>query len=134
MTIDAFDADCLIYAAVPGHPVGTRVARRFEAGPIAGAGSTLLIPELLTKPIRERRELELRQLQFMLGRLDLHPVDEVVAQLAAILGARHRLKAADAVHLATAVRVGADRFVTNNRRDFRRESIDEVDVTYPEDL
>jgi hypothetical protein len=37
------------------------------------------------------------------------------------------------VHLATAVVAGADRFITNNRRDFA-VSISEVDVTYPEDL
>lgn len=35
--------------------------------------------------------------------------------------------------LATAVGSGAERFVTNNRRDFRR-SIEEVEITYPEDL
>jgi len=37
------------------------------------------------------------------------------------------------VHLATAVNVGADRFITNNRRDFPK-SIAEIDVTYPADL
>lgn len=28
---------------------------------------------------------------------------------------------------------GADRFITNNRRDFRKE-IAEVDITYPDEL
>jgi len=40
---------------------------------------------------------------------------------------------ADAMHLATAVAVGADRFITNNQRDFR-PTITEVAVTYPADL
>jgi hypothetical protein len=35
------------------------------------------------------------------------------------------------VHLATAVNVGADRFLTNNRRDFP-QSIAELKVTYPD--
>jgi predicted nucleic acid-binding protein len=39
----------------------------------------------------------------------------------------------DAVHLATAVNLGADRFITNNKRDFPR-TISELQVTYPEDL
>ena len=40
------------------------------------------------------------------------------AELATVLASRYRLKATDATHLATAVNVGADRFITNNRRDF----------------
>ncbi len=37
------------------------------------------------------------------------------------------------VHLATAVAAGADRFITNNQRDFPR-TITELAVTYPADL
>ena len=47
--------------------------------------------------------------------------------------ASYGLRAADAVHLATAVGAGANRFLTNNKRDFPK-SITEIDVTYPEDL
>ena len=46
---------------------------------------------------------------------------------------RYQLKAADATHLATAVGMGADRFITNNKRDFGRD-IKEIDVTYPDTL
>ena len=46
---------------------------------------------------------------------------------------RYRLKAADATHLATAVGMGADRFITNNQRDFLA-TITEIQVTYPADL
>jgi len=53
--------------------------------------------------------------------------------VATTLASEYRLRAADAVHLATAVVVGADRFVTNNRREFPA-SISEIEVTYPEDL
>lgn len=41
---------------------------------------------------------------------------------------------ADAVHLATAVASGADRFVTDNHRDLDAQAITEVAVTYPADL
>jgi len=50
-----------------------------------------------------------------------------------VMAARYSLRAADATHLATAVSLGAERFITNNRRDFPA-SIREIDVTYPEML
>ncbi len=86
--MDAFDADVLIFAAAPGHPLGRRVLALFPMEPVAqprppaGIGSVLLLPEVLSKPIREGS--------------------------------------------------GADRFLTNNRRDFPR-TIAEI-VTYPADL
>jgi predicted nucleic acid-binding protein len=137
--MDAFDADVLIYAAVADHPLGTRVRALFRAEPaegmgiVAGIGSVLLLPELLTKPLREEATDELAELVALLGRLDLRPVDEATAGLATALGAAYRLRAADAVHLATAVNAGADRFITNNTADFPK-TITEVDITYPDDL
>jgi hypothetical protein len=137
--VDAFDADVLIYAAVAGHPLGRRVRALFPAEPLdepkprAGCGSILLLPELLTKPLREQADDEVAELSSLLGRLELLPVDEATAELATALGAAYGLRAADAVHLATAVGAGADRFLTNNRRHFPK-SISEIDVTYPTDL
>ncbi len=93
----------------------------------------LLIPELLTKPLREGIETELEALTALLGRVDLRPVDEAIAELATVLGATHRLRAADAVHLATAVACGADRFITNNSSDFTK-AIADIAVTYPDEL
>jgi predicted nucleic acid-binding protein len=137
--MDAFDADALIYAAVPDHALGRRVLALLpeepaqKGGAPAGIGSLLLVPELLTKPTREEADNELVVLAAILGRLDLRPLDEATAELAVALGASYRLKAADAVHLATAVGAGADRFVTNNQRDFPK-TIAEIDVTYLGDL
>jgi predicted nucleic acid-binding protein len=134
--MDCFDADALIYAAIPGHPLGQRVAALFqEAGPggVAGAGSVLLLPEVLAKPLRDGTPDEVRILAGLLARLDLRPVDRATAELATALAGRYRLRAADATHLATAVGVGANRFITNNQRDFPT-TITEVRVTYPADL
>lgn len=75
----------------------------------------------------------MRALAGLLARLDLRPLDRATAELATALASRYRLRAADAAHLATAVAVGADRFITNNRRDFP-PAITEVRVTYPADL
>lgn len=135
--MDAFDADVLIYAAAPGHPLGRRVLSLLENDDAASAparvGSLLLLPEVLSKPWRDGKQAEVAALAHVLARLDLRPVDAAIAQLAVELGAVHRLRAPDAVHLATAVQLGADRFVTNNRRDFAAP-ITEVSVTYPADL
>jgi len=137
--MDAFDADVLIYAAVDDHPLGRRVRAMFPSDPVAatgvvaGVGSVLLIPELLTKPLRDDATDELEDLGALLGRLDLRPTDEATAELATALGASYRLRAADAVHLATAVGAGAHRFITNNQSDFPK-GIAEIDVVYPHEL
>jgi predicted nucleic acid-binding protein len=134
--MDAFDADALIYAAAPGHPLGERVAALFRsAGPgeLAGTGSVLLLPEVLGKPLREGSTDEVRLLAGLLARLDLRPADRATAELATSLATRYGLKAADAIHLATAVAIGADRFITNNKRDFPA-AMTEIAVTYPADL
>ena len=137
--MDAFDADVLIYAAVAGHATGRRVRALFPIEPLndprtrAGCGSVLLVPELLTKPLRDGTADEVAELSSLLGRLDLLPADLATAELATALGAAYSLRAADAIHLATAVGAGADRFVTNNQRDFPK-SISEIDITYPGDL
>jgi predicted nucleic acid-binding protein len=134
--MDCFDADALIYAAVPGHQLGQRVAALFRGtgpGAPAGAGSVLLLPEVLAKPLRDGTADEVRVLASLLARLDLRPVDRATAELATALSGRYRLRAADATHLATAVGLGADRFITSNHRDFPA-TITEVRITYPADL
>ena len=132
--MDAFDADVLIYAVIPEHALGAPV-RDLVLGRAApsGLGSVLLLPEVLIKPSRDGRTKELRDLEQLLAALDLHPISLQTAELAADLGARHGLKSIDATHLSTALLAGADRFITNNRRDFGKD-IDEIDVVYPDEL
>lgn len=134
---DAFDADVLIYAAL-GHDLGLPVLTLFspaddQADDVVGLGSVLLMPELLAKPMRLGHEREGTMLRALLSRLDLHPVSRAIANLAVDLGATHGLRAPDAIHLATAVLAGADRFITNNRRDFPT-TIEEIDIVYPDRL
>ncbi len=137
--MDAFDSDVLIYAAAPSHPLDERVAALFPAhplgrrGPKAGVGSVLLLPEVLSKPLRDGDAEAVRTLSELLIRLDLRPVDQATAAQAAVLGARYNLRGPDATHLATAIGMGAHRFITNNKRAFGG-SIKEIDITFPEDL
>jgi len=134
--ITAFDTDVLIYAAAQGHPLGSSVARLFRAADsdYVGIGSILLLTEVLIKPMRlDPQSPEAVRLRQFLSRIDLYPVDQDIAALSLALGAKYGLKAVDATHLATAVFGGADRFLTNNRKDFRKE-IQEIDIVYPEEL
>lgn len=136
--MDAFDADVVIYAGIPEHLLGRRVRALLAPvevgdGGTPGCGSVLLLTEVLIKPERLALTRELRALEELLARLDLLACTAEIAQLAVSLGAKHALRSIDAVHLATAVQAGADRFITNNSRDFPK-SITEIDITYPTDL
>jgi predicted nucleic acid-binding protein len=135
--MDAFDADVVIYAAAEAHPLGSRVRALFLAaqrdGALAGVGSVLLLPETMSTPLRAAATDEVAELGRLLALLDLRPADVHIARTATALASTYRLKAADAVHLATALVAGADRFITNNLRDFPKW-ISEIDITYPEDL
>lgn len=134
--LTAFDSDVLIYASVPGHPLGGRVAALFNRADdeVAGTGSLLLMTEVLAKPRRaDPGSHESVALTGYLARLDLQPVDAPVARTALALAVSYGLSTVDATHLATAVVTGADRFLTNNRRDFPK-TISEIDIVYPDEL
>ncbi len=131
--MNAFAADCLIYAAEPGHKLGERVYGLILDESARAVGSVLLLPEVLIKPVRANRENERLRLIDLLSRMELVTADQPIARLSVALGAKYGLRPVDSVHLATAVAVGADRFVTNNQRDFST-SIDEIEVVYPADL
>jgi hypothetical protein len=53
--------------------------RNAGPGALAGAGSVLLLPEVLGKPLRDGSADEVRALAGLLARLDLRPVDRATA-------------------------------------------------------
>ncbi|MCL1841420.1 MAG: type II toxin-antitoxin system VapC family toxin [Propionibacteriaceae bacterium] len=133
----AFDADVLIYAATPQHPLGRRVFALFDGRPAetAGVGSVLLTNEVLPKPLRANLESpQAAQLGWLLAGLELWPVSDQVSEYAVALAVKYGLTTVDAIHLATAILAGADRFLTNNRKDFDKQRIAEVAIVYPDDL
>jgi predicted nucleic acid-binding protein len=127
--MDAFDADIVIYASV-GDPRGDILVDAVSArGPEpAGLGSVLLLTETLALGEATPRVARLRGL---LAALELRPVDSQTARTAAALRAVYRLRTPDALHLATAICAGAERFVTGNRRDFTSR-ITEIDIAHPD--
>ena len=128
--MDAFDSDIVIYASI-GDPRGSAlseaVSQRASDGTAAGVGSVLLLTETLALGAGTANSARLREI---LSALVLVPVDVEVARVAAVLRATYRLKPPDALHLATAIVVGADRFITGNTRDFNT-SIAEIAISFP---
>lgn len=125
---EAFDSDVLI-SLVEENTLAPSIRRAVnEADGLLG--SVVLFPELLSKPMRMGAEGEYADLAKVLALFDLKEVDLDVALAATTLGAKYGLRAADAIHLATAVVWGAERFHTNNRKDFGPH-ITEVDVVWP---
>ena len=86
---------------------------------------------MLSNPIRAGTTREVEDVLDLLARLTLMPCDYAIAEISSALGANYKLKAADAVHLATAVHASADRFATNNSRDFP-QTIEEIEINYPD--
>lgn len=130
----ALDADVLIYAATPGHPWRAAIRAVIEDDWTVCLGSVLLLPETLAKPTRlDPDGPEVAELTHLLARLELADFDAATARLSVAYGAEFGLRAADAVHLATAVASGADAFLTNNKKDFPK-AIAEIEILYPEDL
>lgn len=79
--------------------------------------------ELLVRPLREgdRAELErIQQLYHGSEHVTTYPVDEAIAQRAADLRARYRLKLADALIVATAIEAGCDGLIGNDELCARR--------------
>lgn len=126
--MEAFDADVLIYSIIDD--ARGAAIRRTLLGAGGRLGSNLLLVEVLRKPMRAGIAAEVRALRGVLSAFDLKPADDEVVDAALGLGVKYGLRATDAVHLATAVVWGAERFHTNNRKDFGPH-ITEVEVVHP---
>lgn len=123
--MDAFDSDIVIFASKedPRGGLLTQATQSRLHGAV-GFGSIVLLTEtLVPDPVDSR-------LVAILARLELIVVNEQIATLAADLRRTYRLKTPDALHLASAIAAGADRFVTGNHRDFT-ERIREIDIVHP---
>jgi predicted nucleic acid-binding protein len=129
--VDAFDSDVLIYVA-RFDPLGDEAARLINATEAKGTciGSVVLLSEVFGLSASRFELVEHQQLIEILSALDLKDVDYETAGLAAEMRAKYRLMTPDAIHLATAVLWGAERFHTNNSKDFGQH-IDEIEIVLP---
>lgn len=117
------------------HPrFAPRFVALFEAadeGRISIAISTITLAEVLSGPLARANELlaaRYREAMTAHPRWTVHPVDAAIAEDAARLRARYRLRLPDALQIATALRARADRFVTHDRRLKKVRELDIIGI------
>jgi predicted nucleic acid-binding protein len=88
-----------------------------ENGAPLAYSAVLTLTEVLVHPLREGNDTLKRQYRYILVNnkdLQLLPITTRIAEAAADLRARYNLRTPDALHVATAIDVGCDAFLTND--------------------
>ena len=130
------DTNVLIYGVERVEPYRTLLAtmwERAQAGDFEIVSSESIVIEALVRPLRERNAALVRLLRDMFDadEVRLIPATRSHWEHGARIRADTGLKAADALHAATALQAGCDLFVTNDA-DFRR--VEGLDVVILGDL
>ena len=119
-SIVGLDTGPLIYFIEEHAENLARVAPFFEAadrGEFRVVTSLVTLVEVRVHPLREGQHdlaQQYRDLLLQSENLRAVPLDESIAEQAAELRARHKLRTPDAIQLATALRSGASWFFTND--------------------
>lgn len=138
-TVYTVDASVFLNAFNPreaGHAESQRFLAHLRAQAIPMIAPTLLLPEVAATIGRGRGDVELAR-QFVaaltgLPHLVLAPLDAALAQVAAEVAARHRLRGSDAVYATVALRF-ASTLVTLDREQYERVQ-QALPVRYPADV
>jgi predicted nucleic acid-binding protein len=116
----AVDSNIFIYAVEANERyarLADAVSEWIEKPGHAAVTSTITLTELLVKPYRGPDDLMARTYHALLTRypgLTWIPVDLQIADLAAQLRAKHRLRTPDSIQAATAIHAGATGLVSND--------------------
>ncbi len=117
----AFDTAPLIYF-VEQHPTYYAhmlfIMNQIASGQIEGFASTIALSEVLVQPLRTGNNILAKQYEVVLSNshdFHLEPVTSRIARKAAELRAHYNLRTPDSLHIATALDVGCDAFVTNDK-------------------
>lgn len=120
ITTLGFDTSPLIYF-VERHPAYVdmmrEVLRRVDTGAITGYSSVVTLTEVLTQPKRVGNvtvENEYRDLLLHSRNFELVSISVFIAEQAADLRARYRLRTPDALQIAAALTTGCQAFLTND--------------------
>jgi len=119
-----WDTSALVRCYSSGEP-GRGRAANLLASRERQSGSVILLPEAMTALARMAgadralRDRVLKDVRTALGEFDLLPADIAQAELAARFGVEHRLRGADALHVAAAFLLSRElaravRFVTSD--------------------
>jgi len=132
-----FDSMTLIYL-IERHPSYGPVVREafalVDAGRCVGLSSFVTLLEVLVKPFRDgRADLAQKYRDLLIGSrgFSLFPLDRRIAEDGAGIRARYGFRTPDAIQLATAIRHGADAFLTN---DAKLKSFDQLEVLVLDDF
>jgi predicted nucleic acid-binding protein len=96
--------------------------------------STITLAEILTKPLAEKKYRLVDEIKFTLksfSTLTLFAIDEKLAEVAALVRARHGIRLPDALQVAAAIQGEATLFITNDKR---LKKIDAFEVLIPADF
>ncbi len=132
------DADVIIYfvQAVPAYEVLlTDIFGRIAQGELQAITSTITLTETFVLPFRDGNALleqSFRDLLLNSANVTVLPVDAAIAERAADLRARYRMKTPDALQAATALEAGCQAFLTNNGDHFR--NVTELNVLVLDEL
>jgi len=120
VTALGLDTSPFIYF-IEQHPsyltVVREIFRRVDSMAIAGYSSMITLTEVLTQPKRlQNSTVENEYLSLLLysRNFTLIPIDYTVAERAADLRARYRLRTPDALQLAASLNIGCEAFLTND--------------------
>jgi predicted nucleic acid-binding protein len=114
------DANILIFSIEKNpewEPSVRPLMTAMDAATVKVVSSELTYAEVMVKPLAERWQVAIDRYEDVFGPgspLDVIPVDRQVLHLAATLRARHRLKLADAIHLASAIHAKCEVLVTHD--------------------
>ncbi len=89
-----------------------------ENGQLAAVMASIGMVEILTGPKKQGRwDLARYYREYLAGfpNLTIKNMSESVVELASDLCARYNIKAVDAIHVATAIDFGAEKFITNDK-------------------
>jgi predicted nucleic acid-binding protein len=88
---------------------------RHAAGELSLAVTTITIAEVLTGPLRAREEALAKRYRTVLESWQVVDFTADIAETAARLRAKHKLKWPDAIQLASALSINAEALVTHDR-------------------
>jgi predicted nucleic acid-binding protein len=118
-----FIEDVMPYADLL-HPVFDRLERHA----LAAVTSTITLAEILTKPLADKNFTLVDEIKFTLktfSTLSMVVIDDKLAEVAALVRARHAIRLPDALQMAAAIQGEATLFITNDKR---LKNVDGIEV------
>jgi predicted nucleic acid-binding protein len=137
LSVLGLDTSPLIYY-IEKHPQFYKSAavifNQIESGKMRGVTSALTLTEVLVHPLaKANQELadSYRDILANSANFSLVSIDSYIAEVAASLRARYRLRTPDAIQIAVALRTGCEAFLTNDQ-DLKR--VTEINVVILSEL